>query len=277
KYFYIMADSGLPRVWQEVASQASEFIEVADANLLAEDTAKWETFGMQKKGAGGQRLGPYLYLLRGRANLEMARLGGVTDPDELLVKTTADLEKVRELEPGDPQAYWYLAQVVKTKGEILALKGSFEERNRAAEQAGKILKQAVEVAGADPRAHINLLTEKLEQSSVGTQPQEQIQLLEPEYLLLTERFPSSAEAFSALVELYRRLGHKNLDKAVEAAEKSIELDKLNVTYAINAANLHYRRFSIYGQNQEIHRAIEVAENALTLPDAQEVNGPRHWA
>ncbi len=187
------------------------------------------------------------------------------------------MEKVRELEPGDPQPYWYLAQVVKTKGEILALRGSFEERDRAAEQARKILKQAVEVTGADPRAHINLLTEKLEQSSVGTQPQEQIQLLEPEYLLLVEKFPSSAEAFSALAGFYQWLGHKSLDKAVEAAEKSIELDKLNVTYAINAANLHYRKFSIYRQNQEIHRAIEVAENALTLPDAQEVNGPRHWA
>ena len=277
KHSYIMADSGLLQVWQEVASQASEFIEVADANLLAEDTDKWETFGMQKKEAGRQRLGPYLYLLRGRANLEVARLGGVTDPDELLVKATADLEKVRELEPGDPQAYRYLAQVVKAKGEILASRGDFEERDRAAEQAREILKQAAEVAGADPRAHINLLTEKLEQSSVGTQPQEQIQLLEPEYLLLAERFPSSAEAFSALVELYRRLGHKNLDKAVEAAEKSIELDKLNVTYAINAANLHYRKFSIYGQKQGIYKAIEVAEDALTLPDAQEVNGPRHWA
>jgi tetratricopeptide (TPR) repeat protein len=277
KYFYIMADNGMHQVWQEVASQASEFIEVADANLLAEDTAKWETFGMQEKGAGRQRLGPYLYLLRGRASLEIARMGAVTDPDELLVKATADLEKVRELEPGDPQACLYLAQVVKTKGEILASKGNFEERDKAADSALELLKQAVEVAGTDPRAHINLLREKLEQSSVGARPQEQIQLLEPEYLLLVEKFPSSAEAFSVLAELYRRLGHKNLDKAIEAVEKAIELDKPNVTYAINAASLHYRKFCIYGQKQEIHKAIEVAENALTLPDAQEVNGPRHWA
>jgi len=276
KYFYIMADSGVHQVWREVAPQALELIEVADANLLAEDTAKWETFGMQETGADGQRMGPYLYLLKGRANLEMAKLGAVTDPDELLVKATADLEKVRELEPRNPQAYLYLAQVVKTKGEILALRGDFEQGDKAAEQAKEILKQAVEVADADPRAHINLLTEKLNQGSVGERPQEQIQLLEPEYLLLVEKFPSSAEAFSALAELYRRLGHKNLDKSIKAAEKAIELDRLNVTYAINAADLHYRNFSIYGQKQEIHKAIEVAEHALALLDAQEVSGPRHW-
>ena len=277
KYFYIMADSGVHQVWREVASQASELIEVADANLLAEDTAKWETFGMREREAGGQRMGPYLYLLRGRANLGIAKLGAVTDPDELLVKATTDLEKVRELEPRNPQAYLYLAQVVKTKGEILALRGDFEQRDKAAEQAKEILKQAVEVAGADPRAHINLLTEKLDQGSVGERPQEQIQLLEPEYLLLVEKFPSSAEAFSALAELYRRLGHKNLDKSIKATEKAIELDKPNVTYAMNAADLHYRNFSIYGKKQEIHKAIEAAKHALTLPDAQEVSGPRRRA
>ena len=277
KYFYIMAaDGGGDRRWREVEEQASDFIKVADANLLAEDTAKWETFGMQETGADRQRMGTYLYLLKGRANLERAKLGAVTDPDELLVKATADLEKVRELEPRNPQVYLYLAQVVKTKGEILALRGDFEQRDKAAEQAKEILKQAVEAADADPRAHINLLTEKLDQSSVGAQPQEQIQLLEPEYVLLVEKFPSSAEAFSALAELYRRLGHKSLDKAVEAADKAIELDRLNVTYVIKAAVLHYRNFSVYGQKQEIHKAIEVAEHALTLPDAQEVSGPRHW-
>ena len=281
KYFYIMAaDSGGDQLWREIESQATEFIadfiEVADANLLAEDTAKWETFGMQETGADRQRMGTYLYLLRGRANLERARMGAVTDPDELLVKATADLEKVRELEPRNPQAYLYLAQVVKTKGEILALGGDFEQRDKAAKQAKEILKRAVEVAGADPRAHINLLTEKLRQSSVGAQPQEQIQLLKPEYLLLVEKFPSSAEAFSALAEFYRRLDYKSLDKAIEAAEKAIELDRLNVTYARSAADLHYRNFAIYGQKQEIHKAIEVAEHALTLPDAQEVSGARHW-
>ena len=45
KYFYIMADNGAGGAWREVASQASEFMELAeDVDLLTEDTAKWESF-----------------------------------------------------------------------------------------------------------------------------------------------------------------------------------------------------------------------------------------
>ncbi|GAH08495.1 unnamed protein product, partial [marine sediment metagenome] len=32
------------------------------------------------------QMGPYLYLLRGRANLRIAGLGAVTDPNELLTR-----------------------------------------------------------------------------------------------------------------------------------------------------------------------------------------------
>ncbi|GAH08496.1 unnamed protein product, partial [marine sediment metagenome] len=73
------------------------------------------------------------------------------------------------------------------------------------------------------------------------------------------------------------LGPKNLDKAVEAVEKAVELDRGNVTYARAAADLYYRKFSIYGQEPQLYKAIEVAKNALTLPDAQDKPGPRSWA
>ena len=293
KYFHIMADSGVSQAWQEVASQASEFIEIADADLLAEDTAKWESFEMQEgphfakgpkmgtheKETGRGQLGPYLYLLRGRANLEIARMGAVTDQDALLFTAVDDLEKVRELEPNNPQIYWYLAQAIIAKGEMLASRGNLEERGKAIEQAKELLEQAVKVAGDDPRAHINLLTIKfmLAQISGAALAREQIQSLEPEYLSLVGKFDSSAQAYSALAGFYVRIGLENLDKAIEAAEKAIELDKENVAYAINAANLHYHRFSIYGQKPELYRAIETAKNALTLPDAQDKPGPRQRA
>jgi len=275
KYFYIMADNN-PRgyYWTEVESQASEFIEVAeDANLLAEDTAQLESFGVQETEAEGKRLGPYLYLLKGRALLEITRLGAVTDRDESIARAIDDLTKVQELDPEDPQVYWYLARAVITKGEILASRGNFEERDKTREQAKELLEQAVELAGADDaRAQINLLTMKPVFAQMTSR--EQLQSLEPEYLSLVEKFDSSAQAYSALGRFYLQLGHKNLDKSIEAFEKAIELDKENVVYALNIADLHYRRFSTYGQNPELYKAIEVASKALTLPDAQEISGPR---
>lgn len=278
KSVYIMADSAGSQVWQwqEVESQASEFIEVVESmDLLMEDTAKWEYPEIQEGGAGMERLGPYLYQLRGRALLEIARLGAVADPDASLLRAIDDLEKARELEPTNVDTYGYLAQTIITKGEILASRGNLEERDKTRKQAKELLEQAVEVVGDDVRAHISFLTMKSMLAQGGRA--EQIQSLEPEYLSLVEEFDSSAQAFSALAGFYSRLGHKYLDKAIEAVEKAVELDRENVAYAMDAANLYYHRFSIYGQKPDIYKAIEVAKNALTLPDAQDKPGPRQGA
>lgn len=274
KCFYIMANNGARGVWKEIASQASEFIEAVDEDLLTENIAQWESFDVREKPPAKQ-LGAYLYLLKGRALLEMARMGAVTDPDDSLSRAIDDLEKSRELEPGNVNVYWHLAQAVITKGDIFASRGNLEERDKTREQAEQRLEQAVEIAGADPSAHINLLVMK----PVLTQMtgREWFQSLEPEYLSLVDKFPSSAQTHSALAGFYLRLGPKHLDKAIEAIEKAIELDRENVAYAIIAANLYYRRSSIYGQKQGLYKAIEVAQNTLKLPDAQEETGPRRRA
>ncbi|MHC4095838.1 MAG: tetratricopeptide repeat protein [Planctomycetota bacterium] len=280
KYVYIAADSGEHGLWQVVASQASDFNSVAeDANLLMEDIAKWQPTGMRDRGPirnVRQCLGSYLYLRRGRANLELTHLGAVTDQDETLARVIDDLEKVQELEPNNVYSYWYLSQAIKTKGEILASRGSIEEKDKADDQARELLKQAVKVAPADPMAHINLLREKFTQSSISAQPLEQVQLLEDEYLSLVKQFPSSARAYLALAEFYR-INNENLDKAIEAIQKAVDLDKENVGYAIYLVDALYSKFSFYGQIQDLDRAIEIARNALTLPDAQEETGPRQRA
>ena len=288
KYLYILADSGDYRHWQRVHEQASEFLEVAErADLLMENTAEWDVLETEEKGAGRQRLGPYLYLLRGRAALEMAGMGAVTDSDQSLAQAVDDLKKVQEFEPNNIDAYWHLAQAIVAKGEILASRGSFEERDKATEQAIALLEQAVEIADTDPRAHINLLAMKLTSTAGSRAPllKEKFRSLEPEYSSLADKFGSSAEVFAAISRFYSIysiysdawLGPNNLDTAIEAAEEAIRLDEENVTYAINAANLHYQRFSVYGQEPEFYKAIEIAKNALTLPDAQDTPGPRHLA
>ncbi|MHC4105881.1 MAG: tetratricopeptide repeat protein, partial [Planctomycetota bacterium] len=285
KYFHILSDSSVGGPWQEVHKQASEFLKVAeDADLLGADTAKWDVFETEQIG---QRLGPYLYLLRGRAALEMASMGAVTDRDKSLALAVDDLKKVQEYEPGNIDAYWYLAMVTMTKGELLASRGGPEEREKAIQQAMAILEQAVQVARTEPRAHINLLAMKLmlSKNSDPVQQKEQIEALEPEYLSLVRNFDSSAEAFAAMSQFYSayssftgpRLGPEKLDKAIEAVEQAVRLNGQDVVYSISAANLYYRKFSLYSQKPQIYKAIETAKNALTLPDAQDTPGPRHRA
>ncbi|MCH7559497.1 MAG: tetratricopeptide repeat protein, partial [Planctomycetes bacterium] len=290
KYFYVLADSGDHRFWQRVREQASEFLElIKGTSLLMEDTAKWDVPEMEQKGTGRQHLGPYLYLVRGRAALEMASLGAVTNKDESLAQADNDLKKVQGFEPNNIDAYLYLAKAAVTKGKIFASRGNLEERDKATKRATAILEQAVQIAGTDPKAHINLLALKLmvaknSPDKIGTRVKERIGALEPEYLSLVRNFSSNAEAFAAISQFYSvyssysgpRLGSENLDKAIEAVEQAIGLDEKNVVFAIEAANLYYRRFSLYEQKSEIYKAIETAKNALTLPDAQDTPGPRHY-
>jgi len=278
KYLYIIADSGINQVWQDVRDKASEFIEVAkNTDMFMENIAKWEIYGMPKIRADEQCLGQYLYLIRGRANFKLAQLGAVTNPDELLAQAIDDLAKAREYEPDNIDVYWHLVQTVLTKGDILALRGDLDGKDKAIEQAKVFAEQAVKIAKDDPRARINLLSLKLMLAQkIG---KEQVQSLEPEFLSLLDKFPSNAEVFSAISRFYSdpRIGPKNLDKATDAAEEALRLDKTNVIYAMNAANLYYHRFSYYGQKSDVYKAIETAKNALTLPDAQERSGPRSWA
>ena len=278
KYFYIMADSGVRQVWQDVRQQASELIDVVQqANLLMESTDKWKTVGLEEEGYRAQPMGQYLYLLKGRAAVEMAKLGMVPDTEALLAQGVEDLEQARKYDPANVDAFWYLAQASVTKGDILAERGNLEERDKAIEQAKAYTEQAVKAADADPRAHMNYLVVKL----MGAQKagKEQIDALEREYLALAQRFPSNAEIFARISRFYSdpRLGPKNLDKAVVAIDHAMELDKSNVAYAINAAYLRYRKFSYYGQKDDLYKAIEVAKQGLTLPGAQEETGSRSWA
>ena len=276
EFYYIMADTGHRAYWQEVESQASDFIDVADDELLAQNTKRWEfPFLKESDVVRPKLMGSYLYLRRGRANLEIAKMGAVIDREQAINQAIADMEKVKELDPENIDVYWHLAQTIIEKGEIAASKGNLEERDEAREQATQILEQAVEVGPDKPKAHINLLTMKLVLAQNISR--EEILALEPEYLSLTQRFGSAAEVFSTLAGLYLRLGHKHLDKAIEAVEKAVELDPQNVAYARVAANLYYNRFSIYGQREGIYKAIEMAKHALTLPHSQDTPGPRQNA
>ena len=276
EFYYIMADTGQRIYWQEVQSQASDFIEVVDEELLAQETAQWEfPFLLESAPARPRQMGSYLYLRRGRANLERAKMGEVIDREQAISQVIADMEKVQELDPANLDAFWYRAQAIIEKGEIAASKGNLEERDKAKEQAIQILEKAVEVNADKPKAHVNLLTMKLVLAQNISR--EEVLNLESEYLSLTQRFDSAPEAFSTLAGLYLRLGHKYLDKAIETVEKAVELEPQNVAYARVAANLYYNKFSIYGQKEGIYKAVEMAKHALTLPDTQDKPGPRQNA
>ena len=221
KYFYIMADNGMFRVWKEIYDQASEFLENADAELLSQNPDQFDVFEFDRK-AGVKELGTYLHLLKGRAMLQMVMGNEVADADESLAQAVEDLEKVRQLEVDNIEVYWYLAQATSKRGQIFASRGNLEEESLAQKEAEEFLVEAVSVAGDDPRAKLNLLRVKFSRAN----DIEQLKEVEAEYLAVAEEFSSDARVYSALVGFYQSplLGYKYLDNAIEAVEKAKNQD-----------------------------------------------------
>ncbi len=275
RYNYIVANSGVDSFWQRIESEVSEFLENVDRNLFSESPAKWETFDELQEPLSN-RLDCYLYLLRGRARLEMAMKGMVSMPEEVCEQAIEDLKQAKELEPENVKVSWFMAQAIRFQGEKQAEKGNFEARENSIQQAKEILTECIEAAEDNVDAHINLLSLKL--TLADREGREAIKLLEPEFLSLVKKFDSSPRAFMGLANYYSLMGPQNIDKAVDAVDRCVSLDKEEVFHLIRAATLFYYKFSIHGRKdaQDFEKSINLAKSALKLPGAQETAGPRTW-
>lgn len=298
KYVYILADSlgtagrSMSVYWDEVLAQARTTMDaVRTAGLLNHRRTDLEpSFGLVKEhgwARGAPVLGPHLHFVKGRAALELAAMGAVTSPDELLREAEADLQEARRLDPNNEQVYQYLAQVFIERGRLAASRGHRVEQTAAERQADQILAEALETAGDVPEAHINVLMRRLsimERDTISA-ARKRMKALAPEYDQLTRRFASSPRAFAAKAQFHSFFSsHLDsvsamdmLDRAIQAAEQAVSLDPDNTEYAILAAGYQYRKFSIYGDTSALRKAIAVVEEALTLPDAQDAPGPTQTA
>jgi tetratricopeptide (TPR) repeat protein len=245
-FYYSMADTGQYSAWKNVLTTSDELLAIAPE-------AKF-------------------YLAKGRAKLELAKGGEVVDRVQALDETIAVLKKARDLDTNNPLVYRYLAQAVEVRGEALAEKGKVEEKSKAQNQSQKLLERAIAVAPADPNTYIQLLNTKL----LAAQDKKQIEALEADYLALTKKFPKSPDVFVSLSFYYKR-DPNDIDKAIKAAQKAIELAPQSVKYAINAADVYYRKGSLTRDDKATQTGIEIAQHALTLPNAQDTQGPREYA
>jgi len=286
RYFYILADSGARQAWSRVRQYADEFIKaVKDTQTFDTDPSPWEVFPPDPGSAPIERLGSFLYLARGRASLEMAIDGAVTDRDRALQQASEDLSKVLEREPNNIDAYRYLAEVAIQRGQLSSSRGNLAAETEALDQAVSLLEKATQVAPDSPRAHINLFLMKLALARRSDSPKDQIAQLRQDIDALARKFPDEPEIASAVSRYYADyslyaspdLAPKLLDQAIQNAELARKHRPDNVAYAIRAAELRYRRFSIYNSKPDLQEAIQIAEQALKLPGAQDIPGPRNAA
>ncbi|MBN1974503.1 MAG: tetratricopeptide repeat protein [Sedimentisphaerales bacterium] len=280
RYFEILGNSGISNVWQQVHEYSSEFLKIAqDKGLLKENISDLKIPALEQEPMESRSLGAYLYLMRGQGSFEQANMGAVTNTEEMLNMAVADFEQAKELEPNNVDVYINLAKTVVTKGELAASKGSVDEREKTRQQALTFLEQGVRNSENAAKAYINLLNFKtvIARESDPEKIEGQFKALESEYMSLTKKFSSNAAAFEALSQFYslysqytkRQTSKQNLDKAVDAILDALKLDESNAVYAIQAADLYHRRYSIYKSEPDLSKAMETAKKALSWPDAQD--------
>ncbi len=156
KYVYLMADSGLRTAWQEVLTQASDFIDIAegDAHVLEQETSQLDPFAPELKTNVEGKLATFLYLVRGRAFLETAQRGRTVDQDKMLEQAIDDFKHVGEIEPYHVIAAGYCARAIVIRGELHAAAGDTQAKNREMERAKSILVETVDNRPDSPRAYI---------------------------------------------------------------------------------------------------------------------------
>ncbi len=284
RYFEALGDSGLPNVWKQAYEYASKFLEAAQKNdLMSQDMSSLKIPELDQANNGSQKLGAYLYLVRGKSALEQANMGYVTNVEEMLDMSKADFEKAKELEPNNIDVYLNLAKSVLARGELEATKGRTDERDKSETEALTILEQAVENAADKVKANINLINFKvvLARDNELEQVEKLFKTLESEYLLLADKYNTNPAAYEALSMFYSifsqytnlEVSRQYLDKSIDAISNAMKLDQNNAVYAIQITDLYYRRYSIYKNESDLVKAAEIAEKALLWPDAQSTNGP----
>lgn len=298
KYSYILVDSlgvvgrSVSGYWEEVLTQARKTLNVIEtAGLLEAARVEWEpSLGqIQDRGwsRGAATFGPHLHFVKGRAAMELAGMGAVPSPGDLLREAQADLEEAKKLDGMNPQVYHCLSQVFVVRGKIASSVGNRNEQSQAEKQADEILAEGLRAAGDCPEAHIHVLARKLNVVQRGTisEAREQMKALESEYDAMTQRFASSAQAHAAKAQflsffaayLDAASARDKLDKAIVAARQAGTLDPENPEHAILSASYQYRKSSIYKDTSALQAMIDLADRALHLADAQDTPGPTQTA
>ncbi|MBN1817070.1 MAG: tetratricopeptide repeat protein [Sedimentisphaerales bacterium] len=255
EFVYESADTGNPNVWGVVRDEAQAWLKV------------FEDLGQEPE--------LFAWIALGRSKLEMVRLGQETQREKILDEAKELLEQARQLQPGNPELYKYLADIEIIKGRIEQGRGIVEAEQKGYQRADEILSHAVSLTPDSVEANINLLQTRLNLAMLNG---ESIEPFQTEFEAIVERFstsPDADQAFFALSQYYQ--GRNKLAEAIEMIEKAISLKPQDVRLAIHAAQLYYRNRAVNRKEEDFERAVKLVSEALHYPDAQETTGPRQAA
>ncbi len=253
-YFYEVADLGNPQTWKQVQDYARDLLKILQEAQKPVDSK--------------------VLLAHGRAALELARLGAVSNRLEIIQEAAADFQKYIELNPAESKGYEYLAECTLVRGLIESSQGNLQARDTARKEAETILNQGIESSSDLPAAwaaKINFELETLTDPNRLVEIRRQIETL-------IETLPPRDVLYTTLSNAYERTGNlsrsEELMRASAAMRQAVALEPQNIRHLLRLAALLHRLGTIQKKPALIEEALQIAEDALRLPDAQEQTGPR---
>ncbi len=280
KYYYITADSGTNQLWKEVLAQTEKFLKIAQEKAMMDvDLKGILTVGEMDDGLSCKKLGNYLYLLKAKAKLQAIKSGQAIDVDMAIEEVFTDLNMATEADSENVDVYSLMSLANMEKSRILIARGDVEGETIAIKEATDVLQKAIELAPNKPLSYINLLTMKMMAANKleGEKQTEKIKSIENEFVALTEKFDTDPKIFSAISKWYQISKTENLEKAIAAAEKALELDGENVAYAMSLCQLYNRYANFYSDAAFFNKALVLAETVQNWPDMQDgAGGPRMY-
>lgn len=253
-FYYQSADAGDSRSWKTVNEYTTKLIDALQEQGEKPDTA--------------------LLIEHAKSLLFMAQRGETTNRKELLAQCQEVLDSLLEKDPGNNEIYMLQAQVALVQGEMDQNAGIRNAREKSQEKAFQWLETGIEKSDDKATATANLLTLKLQ--TIGNDPNG-VDNLRAEIEKRTKGLTPNDKLMLVTSIAYENTGNMSveaeLNRAIEAIRQASEMDPENVEYVIRMYRLLYRKGSALHDQAAITDAIDLAEKALTMPNAQDTPGP----
>lgn len=253
-FYYQAAEAGDARAWEAVEENTTEI-----TDILKTQGTEPETF---------------LLMANAKALLSIAERGGTTDRRGPLDECIALLNQLIEAEPQNGELYKLMASATTVEGELNALAGYIDAREKAQEKAMGFLETGIEQADDKATAVADLMLFKMQTSqndpnvleAIRTEIDERSKGVQPndKLWLVTSMAYETPGKMSAESEINR---------AIEAIRQARELKPDDFEYRLRMARLMYRKGNAFNDSVAVDDALQIAEDAMSLDEVQDVPGP----
>ena len=254
-YYQQAAEAGSSQLWKTISENTAEILDILKEQNIEPEASLLSTHA--------------------KALLSIAQRGETSNRQELLDECIAVLDPLIEQFPGDDSLYLLRAEATLLQGELNESAGIRNAAETAQEEAIDWLETGTEKADNKEKAIATLLTFQMQISPADPNHTDQIRAeIEAE----AQNIEANEDFYVLISRAYsERQGNMapqaEINRAIEAIGQARKLDPENIEYIIRATTLLYRKGSAFNDPDSITDAIEMAEEALTLPGTQDTPGP----